>query len=64
MTQRQIKNHKSDNILVIIGSTRVLLEIILKFRHIKYRRSERKNVAPKTSTDFNNNQFKCKKMHI
>ena len=39
MTQRQIINHKSNNLLVLIGSTRVLPEIILKFRHLKYRRS-------------------------
>jgi hypothetical protein len=38
MTQRQITNHKSDNLLVLIGSTRVLSEIILKIRHLKYRR--------------------------
>ena len=30
MTQRQITNHKSDNLLVLIGSTRVLPKIILK----------------------------------
>jgi hypothetical protein len=41
MTQKQIIDHKSDNLLVLIGSTRVLFEIILKFRHLKYRRSER-----------------------
>jgi len=38
MTQRQIKNHKSNNLLVI-GSTRVLPEIILKLKHLKYRRN-------------------------
>ena len=39
MTQRQITNHKSDNLLVLIDSARVLHEIILKFRHLKYLRS-------------------------
>jgi hypothetical protein len=38
MTQIQITNHKSVNLLVIIGSTKVLHEIILKFRHLRYRR--------------------------
>jgi len=40
MTQRQITNHKNNNFLVLIDSTRELSEIILKFRHMKYRRSE------------------------
>ena len=40
MIQRQITNHKSNNLLVLVGCTRVLPEIILKFRHLKYRRSE------------------------
>jgi hypothetical protein len=34
MTQRQVINHKSDNLLVLIGSTKLLPEIILKFRHL------------------------------
>jgi hypothetical protein len=37
MTQRQITNYESANLLVLIGSTRVLPEIILNFRHLKYR---------------------------
>ena len=41
MIQRQIKNHKNDNLLVLIGSTGVLPKIILKFKHLKYRRSDR-----------------------
>ena len=41
MTQRQITNHKSDNLLVLIGSARVLSEIILKLKHLKYRRSDK-----------------------
>ena len=42
MIQRQITNHKSDNsdtLLVLIGSGRVLVEIILKFKYLKYRKS-------------------------
>jgi len=39
MTQRQITNHKSDNLFVLIGSTRVWPEIILKSRQLKYKRS-------------------------
>jgi hypothetical protein len=39
MTQIHMINHKSDNLLVLIGSIRLLSEIILKFRHLKYRRS-------------------------
>jgi hypothetical protein len=41
MTQTQITNHKSDNLLKLIGSTGVLPESILKFRHLKYMRSEK-----------------------
>ena len=41
MTQRQITNHKSNNILILVGGIRVLPEIILKFRHLKYRRSDK-----------------------
>jgi hypothetical protein len=37
MIQRQITNHKNDNLLALIDSTKVLPEIILKFRHMKYR---------------------------
>ena len=40
MAQRQITNHKSDNLLILIDSIRELSEIILKFRRSKYRRSE------------------------
>ena len=36
-TQKQITNHKSDNLHVLIGSVRVLPEIILKLKHLKYR---------------------------
>jgi hypothetical protein len=39
MTQRQKKQiTKSDNLLILIGSTIVLPGIILKFRHLKYKR--------------------------
>jgi hypothetical protein len=41
MTQRQITNHKSNHLLVLVGGSRVLPEIILKFRHLKYRRSDK-----------------------
>jgi hypothetical protein len=37
MTQRQITNNRSNNLLILVGGKRVLLEIILKFRHLKYR---------------------------
>jgi glucuronate isomerase len=40
MTQRQITNHRSNNLLILFGGKRVLSEIILKFRHLKYRRSD------------------------
>ena len=36
MIQRQITDHKSNNSLALVGCTRVLSEIILKFRHLKY----------------------------
>ena len=39
MTQRQITNNNNNNLPVLVGSTRVLSEIDLKFRHLKYRRS-------------------------
>jgi hypothetical protein len=39
MTQIQITNQKSNNLLGLIDSTWVLHEIILKFRHLKYMRS-------------------------
>ena len=39
MTQRQIINHKSNNLLVLIG--RLLPEIILKFRNLNYRKSDK-----------------------
>ena len=39
MTQRQVTNHKSNNLLILVGGIRMLPEIILKFRHLKYRRS-------------------------
>ena len=42
MIQRQITNHKRNNLLVVVGCTRVLSEIILKFRHLKYRSEENK----------------------
>jgi hypothetical protein len=37
MRRKQIKNHKGDNLQILIRNTRVLLEIILTFRHLKYR---------------------------
>jgi hypothetical protein len=40
MTQRQITNHRSNNLLILVHGKRVLPEIILKFRHLKYRRSD------------------------
>ena len=39
MTQIQITNHKSNDLLIPVGSTRVLPEIILKFSHLKYRKT-------------------------
>ena len=41
MIQRQITDHKSNNSLALVGCTRVLSEIILKFRHLKYRTSDK-----------------------
>ena len=43
MTQRQITNHKKTIYFVLIGGTRVLSEIILKFRHMRYRTSDKIN---------------------
>jgi hypothetical protein len=34
-----ITNHKTNNLLLLVGDTRVLYEIILEFRHLEYRRS-------------------------
>jgi hypothetical protein len=39
MTQRQITNHKNNNLLILVGVTKVLPEIVIKFRHLKYRRN-------------------------
>ena len=39
MTQRQIIDNNSNNLLVLVGSTRVLSEINLKFIHLKYERN-------------------------
>jgi hypothetical protein len=39
LVQRKITNHKSNNLLMLVGGTRVLHKIILKFRHLKYSRS-------------------------
>jgi hypothetical protein len=39
MIQRQITNHKINNLLALIDCIRVLPEIILKSRHLEYRRS-------------------------
>jgi hypothetical protein len=36
--QRQITNHKNNNLHVVVGCTWVFPEIIIKFRHLKYRR--------------------------
>ena len=44
MTQRQLTNHKNNNLLVLVGDMRVLPETILKFRHLKYR-SRKKNIV-------------------
>jgi hypothetical protein len=52
MTQRQITNHKSDNLLIRIGSTRVLPEIILKFQNI----GEVGNKIIKTQTSHDGSQ--------
>jgi hypothetical protein len=41
MTHRQLANHKSNN-LFLVGGTRMLPKIILKPRHLKYRRSVKK----------------------
>jgi hypothetical protein len=35
MTQRQITNYKSNNLLILVGGTRVLPETILKFQNAK-----------------------------
>jgi len=34
-----ITNHKNNNLLILVGDTRVLYEIILEVRHLEYRRS-------------------------
>jgi uncharacterized membrane protein len=39
MTQRQITNHKSNNLFVLVGGTKVLTETILKFRQAENKRS-------------------------
>ena len=39
MAQGQITNLKSNNLFVLVVGIRVLLKIILKFRHLKYWRS-------------------------
>jgi hypothetical protein len=44
MIQRQITNH-DNNLLVLVRGTRVLSEIILKFRYLKYKRSVKKKKA-------------------
>jgi len=41
MIQNQITNHKSNNFFALVGCTKVLSEVILKFRHLKYRRSDK-----------------------
>lgn len=47
MTQRpkkkQITNRRSNNLRALVGGTRGLSKITLKFRHLKYRKSEEKN---------------------
>ena len=37
MTQRQITNYKNNNLLVLVDCTKMLPEIMLKLRHLKYR---------------------------
>ena len=62
MTQRQITNNKSDNLLIQIDSARVLPEIILKFRHLKYRRCVKykvKTMLKWTKTRFLRASLKC-----
>ena len=51
MTQRQITNHKSGNLLVLVGSTRVLPKIILKFTYLKYQKNAKQKL-PKVKQKY------------
>lgn len=45
MIHRQKTNYKNNNLLILVGCTKLLPKIVLKFRHLKYWRSEQQNMA-------------------
>ena len=40
------KKSQSNNLLILVGGIRVLPELILKFWHLKYRRSKSRSIVP------------------